>query len=246
MAKIEKMLDDFQKKFGIRFKKPEHVKAISTSVDLLDKGLHIGGFPEGKIIEIAGEAGVGKTALSYKFIKEAQAQNKSILYVDAYKSFSHDFACKLGVKLDQLIVCDAPSGESVFTIIAYYLARNLVDVVILDSLASLVSEEEIEKQKGDYLQQAHMIERLLQILLPEIDKKKVTMVCLNEIRMNLDTKKLQTPFDSTMAYYSSIRIMLTKLKSIKKDRILLGHLIEAKIYKNNFGKLDTVNFELFT
>ena len=244
MPKIESMLDDFQEKFGIVFKKNSRIKVISTSFKKLDDSLQIGGFPEGKIIEVSGSAGVGKTILAYNLIKEAQIKHKSILYISSDKDFSPDFAVKMGVDLDRLLICDVPSGEAVFDIIKYNLDRDLLEVIILDSLASLVSSEEIENNRGDYLQQANMIEILLNNLFPYIEQRKITMLCLNQIRMNLDTKKLQTPFDKIMAYYSSIRIVLSKAKSIKKDRILLGYNVEAKIYKNNYGKLNTVNFDM--
>lgn len=246
MQTIETMLDDFQKKFGIVFKRPENLKVISTSYKELDDALYIGGFPEGKIIEISGEAGVGKTLLAYKVIKEAQKQKKVVLYVNAQRDFCKDFAEKVGVNLEDVIICEAPSGESVMDIMAYYLGRNLVDMIVLDSLAALVSVCEVAEGHGNYLQQSIMIEKMLQCVLPIISKKKITMLCLNQIRMNPETGKLQTPFEKTMAYYAGMRIMLTKLGSIKKERKLLGYSVEAKIYKNNYGRLKTVNFDMFS
>ena len=180
----------------------------------------------------------------YRFIKQCQLKQKIILYIDSERSFDPNYAKKFKIDLDSLLICEPPNGSSVKEILDFYIERDLVDVIIIDSLASLVSEKECLNGKGDYLQQAHMIGLLLNNLMSTLQYKNIITVCLNQIRVDQKTGDVKIPFNKIMAYYSSIRIALSKMGSIKKNRILLGYKTEAKIFKNNYNRLETVNFNL--
>ena len=241
---IDEILNAFQVKFGIRPRKPKELKVIHTNYQNLNNALGIGGIPKGKTTEIFGEAGTGKTLLSYDIIANAQKEGMVALYIDGERNFSRDYAKKAGIKLNNLLICTPTTGEIALQVVAYYVENDLVDLIVIDSLPSLISISELEESVGDYQLQDKMIGTMLKQTMSLIDKTDVTLLCLNQIRCNLKMKCLTVPFDKYLSYYTSVRIQLSKLKSITKWRKIKGYTIEANIRKNNYHQLATTSYDL--
>jgi len=244
MTKIDDILNDFQKKFGIFPKKPRDLKVISTGHEELDKALGINGIPKGKTIEISGEAGSGKTLLAYDIIANAQKQDLIVLYIDAERNLSQIYAKHAGINLNKLLVCTPTCGEMAIQIIVYHVEHDLVDLIVIDSMSALPSINELENDFGDYKVQEQMIGTMLKDVMTMIDDTDVTLLCLNQIRWNLKTKQQTVSFDKYVRYYASVRIRLTKLKSITKWRKIRGYTIEADIHKNNYHHIMATEYNL--
>jgi len=224
--KIDNLLNDFQSKFGIKSKKPRDLKVISTGYKEIDDAIGIGGIPQGKITEISGASGTGKTLLAYQIIANAQKQGLIVLYIDAEEAFSKIEAKKRGVNIEDLVICTPDSGEIVIETMEFCIKNKLIDLIIIDSLTALPSIKEVENNQGNYKYQSQMIDEFLTKSTFMMDN--ITLMCLGQIRLNLKEFKYITYFEKFLDYYTSIRIRLSRLKSITKRRKTLGYKIEAK------------------
>lgn len=242
MNNIDKILNDFQNKFGVKPKPNKDIKVFLTGFKEFDEALCIGGIPRGKTTEISGAPGTGKSILAYYMIREAQKEGAVVLYIDGDRKFDSAYAHKIGVKLEELLICKPVSGDQVVQIIYYYLSSKLIDLIIIDSIPALLPLEELlgEITNGS---QAKLIATMLKELMTEIENSRSALVCLNQVRYGLNSGTI-TPFNNIFSYYASVRVHLRKLKSIKKWRKLKGFLIEANIHKNRWGDRKTAQFEL--
>jgi recombination protein RecA len=243
MNNIDKILNDFQDKFGIKPKPNKDLKVIPTGFKELDSAMNIGGIPRGKTTEISGAAGTGKSILGYCLIREAQKQGAYVLYIDADRKFDRDYATRTGVKLEELLVCNPPTGEQAIQVIYYYLSYRLIDLIIIDSIPALLPLEELMGETNNS-SQVKLIATMLRELMAEIENTKSSLVCINQVRSSFAAGGSITPFNNIFGYYASLRIHLRKVKSIKKWRKLKGYLIEANIHKNRWGERRSTNFEL--
>jgi recombination protein RecA len=247
MDNLDDILNDFQSKFGIKPKKPKELEVIQTGYKTIDTALGIGGIPIGKTTEISGEAGSGKTLLAYQLIAQAQKNGLIVLYIDTERNFSRDFAKKVGVNLEELVICTPVVGEMALQVIGYYAEHGYVDMVILDSLPALIATSELHTKletAGNYEVQTRMLGLLLQYVMDFIEEKAITFVAINQIRTDVKTHKIITPFNKLMSYYASVRMQLSRVKSIRKNRKILGYKVEANIFKNNYSKRDIADFDL--
>lgn len=243
MSDIEEILKDFQSKFGIKLKPKKDVKVFPTGFKELDDSIGIGGVPRGKTTEISGAPGTGKSILGYFLIREAQKQGSFVLYIDADRKFDKSYASKIGVKLEELLVCNPTTGEEAIQIIYYYLSYKLIDMIVIDSIPALLPLEELTgENKGSV--QAKLIATMMRDLISEIEDSNSSLVCINQIRSCFKPSGSITPFNNIFGYYASLRIHLRKVKSIKRWRKLKGYVIEANIHKNRWGERKVINFEL--
>lgn len=243
MGNIDDILNDFQKKCGIKTRGRRHVDVFPTGFDELDKALGIGGLPKGKTTEISGSPGVGKSVLAYQLMKEAQAKGAIILYVDADRAFNPSYADRVGVNLSELIICTPETGELALQVIYHYLAYHLVNMVIIDSIPALLPLEELLGEKTNTAQ-AKLITTMMKELVSTIERSNVSLVCLNQVRHSFRFGGSTTPFNNIFGYYASLRIHLTKVKTIKKWRKLKGFIVEANVHKNRWAGRAIMNFEL--
>lgn len=244
MGDIDDILNNFQEKFGIKRTEQAKVDVIPTGYETIDTALGIGGIPIGKTTEISGEPGAGKNVLAYHIISEAQRQNMIVMWVDAEKGFSFEYAKKHGVDPTEIVVCDPPSGEMAMQLMAYYMENGLVDLIVIDSLPALVSTSELKKVTGNYKIQERMIGDMLKHFMTFVDKLPITFICLNQIRLDFQTKKPKTPFNEHVNYFASVRIHLSRLNAITKWRKIRGYKVEANIHKNNYHERTATSFDL--
>lgn len=243
MGKIEDILNDFQSKFGIKPSPRRDIKVFSTGFREIDRALGIGGIPRGKTTEISGAPGTGKTAMAYHMIREAQKQGAIAMYVDAQRSFDKSLAEELGVDLEALLVVTPLAGEHVMRAIQVNLGFQLIDLIVIDSIPALLPLEELRGESRNNVQ-TKLIGTMFGALMEGIDRTDVALVCLNQVRHDFKLGGATTPFNQMFGYFSSVRIHLSRVKSITKWRKVQAYIIEANIYKNNWNETAKVNFEL--
>ncbi len=243
MGKIEDILDDFQKKFGIKPVPRKDIQTFSTGFKEIDDALGIGGIPRGKTSEISGAPGTGKTILAYHMIREAQTQGAIVMYVDAERAFDKNLAKRLGVDIDSLLIVTPLIGEYAIQAIHANLTYKLVDLIIIDSMPALLPLEEL-RGESKALTQTKLIGTFFRSLMEIVEASNTALVCLNQVRHDFKLGGATTPFNQIFGYFASVRIHLTRVKSITRWRRVQAYIVEANIYKNNWNQITKVNFEL--
>lgn len=213
------------------------VDAISTGSIGLDYALGIGGLPRGRIIEVFGPESSGKTTLALHVIAEAQKKGGIAAFIDAEHALDPDYAKKLGVKTDQLLLSQPESGEQALEIVDSLVRSGKVDVIVVDSVAALTPRAEIE---GDMDQQhvgrqARLMSQALRKLTAIISKSKTIVIFINQIRMQVGVmfgNPETTPGGKALKFYTSCRIDIRKIAQIKKGDEVIGSRTRAKVVKN--------------
>ncbi len=213
------------------------VDAISTGSIGLDYALGIGGLPRGRIIEVFGPESSGKTTLALHVIAEAQKKGGIAAFIDAEHALDPDYAHKLGVKTDQLLLSQPESGEQALEIVDSLVRSGKVDVIVIDSVAALTPRAEIE---GDMDQQhvgrqARLMSQALRKLTAIIAKSNTIVIFINQIRMQVGVmfgNPETTPGGKALKFYTSCRIDIRKIAQIKKGDEVIGSRTRAKVVKN--------------
>lgn len=235
MNSFDDILNDFQKRFGF-IPKETNIDFVSTSYSELDKLLG-GGIPEGKVIEIAGHSGSGKTRLALELIKIAQQKGKLVTYLDGERKFDPHYAEKNGINLEELTVFTPVNGEMAIDILGRYIKDDLVDFIVIDNVHSLISQDHLDIKISSFTQTV-VIGSVLRCLLDVNKDHKTTIICLNQVRDNFKTgEKYRTLFPTIFNHYASIRLMLTRVKTIKLYRKVKSIDIEVHTLKNNYAPL---------
>ncbi len=240
---LECAVDDIRKQFGegaiMRLGEDFHVDvdAISTGALSLDLALGVGGVPRGRVIEIYGPEASGKTTLSLNIIAQAQRKGGIAAFIDAEHALDPSYARKIGVNLDDLLVSQPDTGEQALEIAERLIRSNAVDVVVIDSVAALVTKAEIEGEMG----QAHvgllarLMSQALRKLTAAIHKTRTCMIFINQIRMKIGVmfgSPETTPGGRALKFHASVRIDIRRIGSIKDGDVFVGNQVRAKVAKN--------------
>ncbi|MCX6762706.1 MAG: recombinase RecA [Candidatus Moranbacteria bacterium] len=212
------------------------VAAIPTGAPSLDIALGIGGVPRGRIIEIYGPESSGKTTLALHIVANAQ-KSGSAAFIDAEHALDPSYAKKIGVKIEDLLISQPDNGEQALDIVETLVKSNSVDVIVIDSVAALTPQAEIEGEMGDHHvgRQARLMSQALRKLTAIVAKGNVTIIFINQIRMKIGVmfgNPETTSGGQALKFYSSVRIEVRRAAQIKQGDQIVGNRVKAKIVKN--------------
>ena len=215
-----------------------HVEAISTGSILLDHALGVGGIPRGRIIEIYGPESSGKTTLALHALAQAQNKGGVCAFIDAEHALDPTHATKLGVNVDDLIISQPDFGEQGLDIAEMLIRSGAIDLIVVDSVAALVPKAELEGDMGDTHVglQARLMSQALRKLTPIVHKSKTVLIFINQIRHNISSfafaNKETTTGGNALKFYSSLRLDVRRIASLKKGDIHFGNRVAIKVAKN--------------
>jgi recombination protein RecA len=213
------------------------IPAISTGAVSLDYALGIGGVPRGRVIEIFGPESSGKTTLTLQIIAEAQKLGGMAAFVDAEHALDAQYARKLGVDLDNLLVSQPDNGEQALEIVEVLVRSGGVDVVVVDSVAALVPRAEIEGEMGEAQMglQARLMSQALRKLTGVVSKSKTCLIFINQLREKIGVmfgNPETTTGGRALKFYSSVRIDIRRIGAIKDGDTVVGGRTRVKVVKN--------------
>ena len=213
------------------------VPAISTGAVSLDYALGIGGVPRGRVIEIFGPESSGKTTLTLQIIAEAQKLGGMAAFVDAEHALDAQYAKRLGVDLENLLVSQPDNGEQALEIVEVLVRSNSVDVVVVDSVAALVPRAEIEGEMGEAQMglQARLMSQALRKLTGVVSKSKTCLIFINQLREKIGVmfgNPETTTGGRALKFYSSVRIDIRRIGAIKDGDVVVGGRTRVKVVKN--------------
>jgi len=213
------------------------VEAISTGAIALDLALGVGGIPKGRVVEIFGSEGSGKTTLAQHIIAEAQKAGGTAAYVDAEHALDPTYANNCGVQLDDLLISQPDTGEEALEITETLVRSGAIDVIVIDSVAALVPRAEIEGEMGDAHVglQARLMSQALRKLVAAIGRSKTAVVFINQLREKVGIifgNPEITPGGRALKFYSSVRIDLRRGDAIKQGTEIIGTRVRARVVKN--------------
>src|SRR6187401_2208677 len=216
------------------------IPAISTGSISLDWALGVGGLPRGRVIEIFGPESSGKTTLALQTIAQAQRLGGVAAFVDAEHALDARYAQKLGVDLDNLLVSQPDNGEQALEIVEVLVRSNGVDVVVVDSVAALVPRAEIEGEMGDAQMglQARLMSQALRKLTGAVSKSKTCLIFINQLREKIGVmfgNPETTTGGRALKFYSSVRVDIRRIASIKDGDAVVGGRTRVKIVKNKLA-----------
>lgn len=236
MAKIEK---DFGKGSVMKLgdEHVENVEVIPTGSIALDHALGVGGYPKGRIIEIYGPESSGKTTLAIHAIAEAQKAGGIAAFIDAEHAFDRFYAAKLGVDVDNLWISQPDNGEQALQIADQLISSAAVDIIVVDSVAALTPKKEIEGDMGDNVVglQARLMSQALRKLTSTISKTNTTCIFINQLREKIGVmfgNPETTTGGNALKFYSSVRLDIRRVTSIKDGDEVIGNSVRVKVVKN--------------
>jgi recombination protein RecA len=243
MAAAIEAMDQIKTRFGegaiMKFGefKAVNVDAVPTGCLSLDIALGVGGVPRGRVIEVFGLESSGKTTLAQHIIAEVQKLGGIAAFVDAEHALDPDYAAKIGVDVKELLISQPDTGEQALEIVETLVRSNAVDVIVIDSVAALVPQKEIEGDMGDSHMglQARLMSQALRKLTAIIAKSNTIVIFINQIRMKIGIvfgNPETTTGGTALKFYSSIRIEIRRSAQIKQGDKIIGNRIKCKIVKN--------------
>ena len=217
--------------------KNTNVDAVTTGCLSLDLAIGVGGVPRGRVIEIYGPESSGKTTLAQHIIAEVQKQGGIAAFIDAEHALDPEYAKKIGVNIDEMLISQPDTGEQALEILETLVRSNAVDVVVIDSVAALVPKKEIEGDMGDLQMgsQARLMSQALRKLTGIIAKSKTIVIFINQLRMKIGVmfgNPETTTGGNALKFYASVRIDIRKLAQIKQGEKMLGNRVKCKVVKN--------------
>lgn len=215
----------------------DEIPAISTGSLSLDLALGIGGFPRGRVVEVFGPESSGKTTLCLHAIAESQKAGGSAAFIDAEHALDIGYAKKLGVQTDDLLVAQPDTGEQALEIAETLVRSGAIDMIVIDSVAALVPRAEIEGEMGDSHMglQARLMSQALRKLTGAISKSHTTIIFINQIRMKIGVmfgNPETTTGGNALKFYSSVRLDIRRIESIKEGQDVVGSRVRVKVVKN--------------
>jgi len=240
---LDKLLKSLQDKFGegaimkLGEVKKIEVPAIPTGSFSLDLALGVGGLPKGRTVEVFGPEGGGKSTLALHVISEAQKQGGKAAYIDAEHALDIDYSKKLGVRTDELLLSQPDSGEEALNILESLVRSGMIDVIVVDSVAALTPQAEIEGEMGAQFigLQARMMSQALRKLTAITAKANTLVIFINQLREKIGImfgNPETTPGGRALKFYASVRIDIRASAKIKKGEQIIGHRVRAKVVKN--------------
>ncbi|MCC7178920.1 MAG: recombinase RecA [Acidobacteria bacterium] len=216
------------------------VEAISTGAISIDYALGIGGLPRGRVVEIYGPESSGKTTLALQVIAEAQKGGGLAAFVDAEHALDAEYARKLGVDIDNLLVSQPDNGEQALEIVEVLIRSGSVDVVVVDSVAALVPRAEIEGEMGEAQMglQARLMSQALRKLTGAISKSKTVLIFINQLREKIGVmfgNPETTTGGRALKFYASVRIDIRRIGAIKDGDNVIGGRTRVKVVKNKMA-----------
>jgi recombination protein RecA len=227
-----------------------NVEAISTGSLGLDVALGIGGLPKGRVVEIYGPESSGKTTLTLQVVAEAQKKGGTAAFIDAEHALDPQYAEKLGVNVDELLVSQPDTGEQALEITDMLVRSGAVDVVVVDSVAALTPKAEIEGEMGDSHVglQARLMSQALRKLTANIKRTNCLVIFINQIRMKIGVmfgSPETTTGGNALKFYASVRLDIRRIGAIKKGDEVLGNDTRVKVVKNKVAPpFKQVEFEI--
>jgi recombination protein RecA len=241
---LKRAVDQIEKKYGKgtimklgddRYR--QKVKVIPTGALTLDMALGVGGIPTGRVVEIFGPEASGKTTLSLELVANAQAQGGNAAYIDVEHALDPVYAKKIGVDIDNLLISQPDFAEQALEVVETLVRSGAVDIIVVDSVAALVPKTELEGEMGDTHigLQARLMSQALRKLTATIAKSTTTTIFVNQIRMKIGVmfgSPETTPGGRALKFYSSIRLDIRRIGSIKSGLENIGNRISVKVAKN--------------
>ncbi|MFN3479374.1 MAG: recombinase RecA [Thermodesulfovibrionales bacterium] len=215
----------------------EGIQVIPTGSIALDIATGVGGYPRGRVIEIYGPESSGKTTLALHAIAEAQKMGGIAAFIDAEHALDINYAKKLGVKIEDLLVSQPDTGEQALEVAESLVRSGAVDIIVIDSVAALVPKAEIEGDMGDSLPglQARLMSQALRKLTAAISKSQTTVIFINQIRMKIGVmfgNPETTTGGTALKFYSSMRLDIRRIDNIKESQETIGGRVRVKVVKN--------------
>ena len=240
---VDNLLLSLQEKFGdgaimkLGDVKKVNVATIPSGSFSLDLALGVGGFPKGRIIEIYGPESSGKTTLALHAVAEAQKRGGRAAFIDAEHALDPDYAKKLGVKLNDLLISQPDSGEEALNILESLVRSGIIDIIVVDSVAALTPRAEIEGEMGasHMALQARLMSQALRKLTALSDKSNTLIIFINQLRQKVGIvfgNPETTTGGMALKFYASVRIDIRRSAQIKKGDEVVGNRVTAKVVKN--------------
>ncbi len=242
-AQLDDLLLSLQEKFGegaimkLGDVGKVNVPVIPTGSFSLDLALGVGGLPRGRIVEVFGPEASGKTTLALNVVAQAQKQGGKAAFIDAEHALDPEYAARLGVKINDLLISQPDNGEEALNILESLVRSGMISVIVVDSVAALTPRVEIEGEMGaQYMGlQARMMSQALRKLTALADKTKTLIIFINQIRMQVGVffgNPETTPGGKALKFFSSVRIDVRRTAQIKKGEEVYGSRVKAKVVKN--------------